>query len=350
MKHKINDNTIRRIQLTGGSSYIVSLPKEWIYKQNLKKGSLVNLVQIEDSSLCIKPEGFDLVHPLKKAIIKIFSIDSPERVVRYLISSYIQGYNIIQIKSDEPRIDTDTKIAIKDIVRKKFVGTEILSETANEITLQVLLSYKDLSINDVLIRMSSMVTSMHKDINQAIRTGDTLVAKEVINMDDEVDRFSFYLIRLLTQATKNPKNLAEIGLDNSSNCLNYRIIVKAIERTADHAVNIAKNQLEMKNCIFDQEILRNLNSISESAIEIFDAAIKAVINKNYDEAENVLNVAKAIRKNSDETLLNLNQSEFVKNCPQLSLILESTIRTYEYGKDIAEMVLNMNINDVVYEN
>ena len=42
---------VRKLQLTGGSTYIVSLPKGWVEKMGLKKGSKVNISQMDDMTL-----------------------------------------------------------------------------------------------------------------------------------------------------------------------------------------------------------------------------------------------------------------------------------------------------------
>jgi phosphate uptake regulator len=338
----------RRIQITGGSTYIISLPKSWVEKSGLSKGSRVHLIQKEDASLCIKPEMVEQPKKTRKAIITVSSGDPPESVVRRLISTYITGYNIIQIKSHDKRIDTDVKVSVKEIVRKKLVGTEILSESPEELTLQILLSYSELPINDALKRMAAMTASMHRDAIQALRSGDARLAKEVIEGDDEVNRFNLYIIRLLKLATSNPQLLDEIGIANSGMCLGYRLIAKAVERTADHAVNIARNRLSMKDFSEDQ-VLDDLGQISEAALRLFEAAVETVFMNSYAEAENIIMSAEEARRMSDEVALVINNAESTKDYPQIRLIMESIIRTSEYAKDIAEIVLNMTISDVVVE-
>ena len=49
---------IRKIQFTGKSSYIVSLPKEWVKDQGIKQGDQVNVVRQGSSVLEIKPVNF----------------------------------------------------------------------------------------------------------------------------------------------------------------------------------------------------------------------------------------------------------------------------------------------------
>lgn len=338
----------RRIQITGGSTYIISLPKSWVERSGLSKGSRVHLIQNEDTSLCIRPEMVEQPKKTRKAIITVSSGDPPGSVVRRLISTYIMGYNIIQIKSCDERIDTDVKVSVKETARKKLVGTEILSESPEELTLQILLSYSELPINDALKRMAAMTASMHRDAIQALRSGDARLAKEVIGGDDEVDRFNLYIIRLLKLATSHPQLLDEIGVANSGMCLGYRLIVKAVERTADHAVKIARNRLSMKDFGEDQ-VFDDLGRIGESALRLFEAAVETVFMSSYVEAENVIMSAEEARGMSDEVALVISKAESVKDYPQIRLIMESIIRTSEYAKDIAETVLNMTISDVVVD-
>jgi phosphate uptake regulator len=49
---KIENEEQRKLQITGGSTYILSLPKEWITRNQLKKGSAMILREQDDGSLC----------------------------------------------------------------------------------------------------------------------------------------------------------------------------------------------------------------------------------------------------------------------------------------------------------
>ena len=49
---------IRKIQFTGKSSYIVSLPKDWIKDQGLKQGDQVTVGRNGSTILEVKPVSF----------------------------------------------------------------------------------------------------------------------------------------------------------------------------------------------------------------------------------------------------------------------------------------------------
>ena len=44
---------VRRVQLTGGSSYILTLPKEWITSLNIKKNTPLGIHMQADGTLLI---------------------------------------------------------------------------------------------------------------------------------------------------------------------------------------------------------------------------------------------------------------------------------------------------------
>jgi phosphate uptake regulator len=340
---------LRKIQVTGGSTYIISLPKNWIDQMGLKRSSVVSIIQRDDMSLSIKPKGLESPDRVKKVIITINQGDKPESVVRRLVSSYLVGYNIIQIRSTEKRIDLETRFAIKDFVRKKLVGTEILSDLPNELTLQILLSYAELSVKDALRRMSIIAASMHRDAVQTLSVENPRIAKEVVNMDDEVDRFSFYVIRLLNVAIMDAHVLKESGIATLRQCLSYRLITKSVERMADHATNIAENRLVLHLVPINEDILKELNRISQSALKVFEDAMEALFDEEYAEADGVMEAAEEIRGMEDEVIHKIVKLAPVEDVPQLRLIVESIVRTAEYGADIAETVLNMAVSDAVTE-
>jgi phosphate uptake regulator len=340
---------LRKIQVTGGSTYIISLPKNWIDQMGLKRSSVVSIMQRDDMSLSIQPKGLESPDRVKKVIITINQGDKPESVVRRLVSSYLVGYNIIQIRSTEKRIDLETRFKIKDFVRKKLVGTEILSDLPNELTLQILLSYAELSVKDALRRMSIIAASMHRDAVQTLSTDNPRIAKEVVNMDDEVDRFSFYVIRLLNVAIMDAHVLKESGIATPRQCLSYRLITKSVERMADHATNIAENRLTLHLVPINEDIVKELNRISQSALKVFEDAMEALFDEEYAEADGVMEAAEETRGMEDEVIHKIVKLAPVEDVPQLRLIVESIVRTAEYGADIAETVLNMAVIDAVTE-
>ncbi len=345
MSDKFSAEEMRKIQLTGGSTYIVSLPKAWVEQMGLQRGSLVGITRLDDLSLRIHPQGEEREERQRKAIINVSDNDAPESVVRRLVSSYLIGYNIIQIKTKQDRLDPSQRYAVKDFTRKKLVGTEILSDLPKDLTLQVLLSYAELSVEDALRRMCIIAASMHRDALIALRTDDPRLAREIVGMDDEVDRFSLYIIRLLKAAISDSHILREIKLYSPRECLGYRLITKSVERMADHAVKISQNSLTLTPSSFNEEIVKELKTISEAALKIFEQSVEALFDRSYTNADKMIMSAKETREMEASVIQKIIKNASIEDVASLRLIVESILRTAEYGSDIAETVLNMTIND-----
>ncbi|MEM0095864.1 MAG: PhoU domain-containing protein [Candidatus Bathyarchaeia archaeon] len=337
---------IRRIQFTGKATYIVSLPKKWVTALGLKAGSQL-IVSQQGSSLILTPKEIAKPPPQTvEATLVISNRDEPDMVTRAIISLYLAGHNIIIVRSKDERISALQRNTIKELVRKKLVGTEIISETSNEIKLQVLLSYPELSVENAIRRMCLIAASMHDDAIQALKNLDKKLAQEVIQLDDEVDRFSLYIIRQLKAAVQNGKILKDMGLSSPRDCLGYRVIVKFVERIADHATKIAEQILTMEEKP-NETVFQKILETSTFAKTVFEEAIKSLFKKDYTLADRVISKAKMIVSLENEALREIQQNIRQKDFPSLRMIMESIRRTAEYASDIAEIVLNLNVNQII---
>lgn len=336
----------RKLQMTGGSTYIISLPKRWIARNQLKKGSSLLVREEEDGSLLILPLEMEKQEKSEEAFIGVSTEDNPSTITRKTVSAYLVGYNVIRIKAkNHQQLSSIQRNTLKTFARNLLVGTEIVTDTATELTLQVLLSYPELSIQSALRRMCIITSSMHKDAVTALKEPDHQLAKSVIATDNEVDRFQLYIIRQLKTAIQNPRILKEIGLVTSRDLLGYRLITKSVERTADHAANIAKNAMFLKKRV-DSEVFKKIEQMSELAISSFEAAIESLFRRDFNIAESVIAKAKKIISLEKEAVLSSRETE-VEEIASLRLLIESIRRTAEYASDIAEIVLNLTVESVI---
>jgi len=313
---------------------------------NLKAGSELVVLQHSDASLTLTPRN--LVRPSKpgEASIVVSQKEDPNTTMRKIVALYLVGYNLIAVKTQNERITSLQRNFIKDMTRKKLVGTEIISDSPNEMKLQVLLSYPELSVESALRRMCLIAVSMHEDSLKALKNMDKELAGNVITLDDEVDRFSLYIIRQLKAAVQSERVLKDIGLSSPRDCLGYRVIAKSVERIADHAVKIAENLLSLDDKI-DDFALEKVSEMSLFARSVFDDSIKSLFKKDYLLADSVVMKAKTIASMEDQATMAIVKKVETVEMSSLRLIMESLRRTAEYASDIAEIVLNLNVNQIV---
>ena len=333
----------RKIQFTGKSSYIVSLPKQWIQDLGLKRGDQIKVSRQGSSALQIYPPN----HQTKAIQVEdaTFEIDPEEdtsSIVRKLISLYFLGFKTINVKPKAGRLKPAQRTAIKDAVKRMLMGTEIISDSTSGITIQVLVNLLELSVDGAFKRMIHLAKSMLNDAILAVKESNFDLANEVIKTDDEVDRFGFYIIRQLKIAIQNEHMLKEMGFSNSRDCLGYRLVVKNIERTGDHAVLIAKDLIEFKKPN-RKEILEKIQEINDFAMGVLDDACLALFKGDYAQAEKTIKKSIDISK-IEKRILNATKSlRDDEEVYRIRRMVENVKRIAEYASDIAEIVLNMNV-------
>ena len=346
------NSDIRKIQFTGRSTYILSLPKKWIEEMKLKAGDHVSISRNSNNSLCITPEQEKRLNELvNEATTLVLMDEGPNTLKRKIVSIYLSGFNLINLKSKVGRIQPIQREAVREIVRRSLIGTEIIADSSDIITIQILLTLPELSVNTAVRRMFLIASSMHRDVIIALKEKNFDIANGVIKSDDEVDRFSLYILRNLVMATNNERILQEIGLKYPSDCLSYRVTVKSIERVADHATRIAIKCLEINKDI-PLSIIEKLEKLSNLALDVLTSSVEAFLRRDYnladkiaDKSENVLNYEKEIMNFLDsienKTINDQNTGANIK------LILEDIRRTVEHASDIAESAMNQTIGEII---
>jgi phosphate uptake regulator len=334
---------VRRVQLTGKSTFIVSLPKKWVDEVGMEKGDTVTVIPRKDKTLLLVPKSMKRPDKPQEIVINVAPTEKIGPIIRKVVSHYLVGYNTIRLIARGDRITSQQRRSVKDFVRRKLVGTEIISDSRDTVTLQVLLSYPELSIQDALRRMYIISTSMHKDAIIALKELNRDLAQEVVSIDDEVDRFNFYIIRQLKSAVQDDNILKELGLNKPRDCLGFRLITKSVERIADHAVSIARNILSIETPI-EKEVIEKFDHVSMYTTTLFDDAVLSLYKQDYTLADDVVERKTQLDQYEVE-LLNLisrNVSDEEAKA-SLRLVVESIRRTVEYTSDIAEIVLNLTI-------
>jgi phosphate uptake regulator len=230
-----------------------------------------------------------------------------------------------------------------------LVGTEIIADSSDLITIQVLITLPELSVNTAVRRMFLLATSMHRDALTSLTELNAELADAVIKSDDEVDRFSLYILRNLVIATKNERILNDVGLKKTSDCLSYRLAIKSIERIADHASKFAEKSLSIKETI-PLDILDNIKKMSDLSLQDLNDSVEAFLRRDYLMADKIVDRKENVQilENTIVSLLdNTDHGEFNQYKIFIKLILEDLRRTAEHASDIAEEALNQTIGEVI---
>ncbi len=326
---------IRKVQITGGSSYIVSLPKEWIKSANIKKNDPVGLIVQPDGSLLITPKISG--EPVQR--IKDFKVvPGTDRVylLRYLVGAYIAGYTTIRIAS-RGRVPTFVRQLVREFTQMA-IGQEVVSETDTSITLKDLLNPAEMPFESTVRRMSVLIRGMQKDAITALRNRDRALAEDVIVRDTEVDRLHWLVARqnqlILTDSTLSRRMNIPVNVAGY-----YFLTSRIIERIGDHATRVARNALVLIERGIDDETVSRMETASTHALDVFRRGMEAFHEGDIRKANATLKMVQDLEEECREISTRVLQYEAATAIPA-GYISDSIRGIGEYAGDICEHIIN----------
>jgi phosphate uptake regulator len=352
----------RRVQCTGRGSYIISLPKEWVEDIGLKRGSEIAFNIQPDSTLSLVPRkiaekdgNVDAAKP-KEYVINVDPKEAPESALRMIRALYAIGADIIRIRfknlKDTPKYKNDTK----NFVRDTFLGAEIIDETPDEITLQILIRHSEFGIEKAIRRMAIVALAANRDAIAYLTDRSTSLFESVLHARNDVNRLGLYIVRQLKYGIE--RNLyRELGFRTPKEFLLYRIAVNDIENIGENALNIINNigafqkliddeALYLKDPI-DEEVYGQLTSYFTQAQQLYEDAIKAVFKRDYKDAEKLISKREAMVALENELIMLISSKKMDPNVTGiLRLIFDSSRRIVDYGRNMAELTLNRTVEEL----
>jgi len=280
-----NQEYVRSIQKTGKSTFIVSLPREWVLDHRLKKGSRVLLEILNDGSLRIKPFIEEKI-PFTQEDYVVLEIKSGEdtSIERLLIAYYEAGYDMIAI-NQKPYLSEDLRREVRKTLLR-LSGLEIVEETSDKLLLQVIIDESQIPIKKTLERMENIVRSMLTDLKQSVKMDNAEILESIVERDNELDKFYFFLGRQAVLAGKGRKSSLSMGLEEAVLVLPYKAYGKCLEEMGDTLVSATRYLLSNYDLRKENrriiEILNYLEKSFEWAIRAFkegdEESIKIISN------------------------------------------------------------------------
>ena len=322
----------RKVQVTGGSTYTVSIPKTWANDNDVSAGSTVEFYP-EGDSLFMTPVGGD---DQTEGTLDITNLEDTQ-LVRAVMTMYVSGFDVIVLESG--RITNDQRGLIREATQS-LVGLEVLEETKDEIVIRDLLDSSELSIHNAVTRMRLIAASMLEDALLALRDLDRDLAHDVIQRDDDVDRLWMVVSRIFRATLRTPKASEELGLPREV-CFDYHSSARQLERIGDHATKIAHLTLEIDQEV-PADVLVAIEELHEEVVSVIDGGMDALFTDDNEEATRLANDVREQVREIDQTARGIDEllRELDPAHAQLvGLIVDSVSRTADYGGNIAETAL-----------
>jgi phosphate uptake regulator len=352
----------RRVQCTGRGSYIISLPKEWVQDLELERGSEIAFNIQPDLTLTLVPrkiqekEGRGTTSKAKEYYINIDPKENVQSTMRMIRALYAIGADIIRVHFKNIQDTAKYKNEIKNLARDKFLGSEIIDETLDEITLQILIRHSEFPIEKAVRRMAIVALSANRDAIAALKERSTCLFDSVISSHNDVNRLGLYIVRQLKYGIERSL-YRELGFRTPKEFLLYRIAVNDIESIAQNALNIINNLGSIQKLIddetlfikdpIDEEIYNQLFNFSAQAHQPYDDSIKALFKRDYKDAEKLISKRESLKPLENELIMLMSSKKLDPNIASvLRLIFDSSRRIMDYSRNMAELTLNRTVEEL----
>jgi phosphate uptake regulator len=330
---------MRKVQVTGGSTFIVSLPKRWVNEVGIKPNDTVGIVPQADGTLILTPRLSTAEEPRRK-VFHLKKEPGEKELLRWLIGAYVTGYDIIEVHQ-RPRLSTP----VREVVRKFIsltIGPEIIHEDIDDIKTRDLLSPSDLPFRTSIQRMYRLVSAMHKEACMACVGLDEAIAHDVILRDTEVDRLDWLVARQYNLLLRDPSMVERMGIPRE-HAVNFMLISRILERIGDHSYRMANQVEDLKAAKAKKKDLRPISEFSDRIVPCLDDVISALFERNGELAHESMERANEILKDLRAFGGKVAHLPADLSLP-LSTIVDSLDRTAHYTKDIGELVINYAID------
>lgn len=328
----------RKLQLAGGSTFLVSLPKRWVTTAGLKAGDTLFLETETDGSVSVRHRSEEKAE-VRRKIFEEKGEEARDHLLRKLIGAYISGFGLIEVRFPPARGPFVRRVA-REFCRL-VIGPEVIEESRNAIVIQDLSDASELNSEKCLRRMHLIVRAMLEDAILALKTSGAALAHDVAQRDQDVDRLYWMVAKQYHLAHTSPSGGS--AWSPTAGIHSHRLVAKLLERIGDHAERIAGTYSTItEGKALDPKLTKELEEASRSAVEILDKAFNSMITGDIDMANEAID-ARSHHQKLIDSLSHRVSTRKGEELLALGTVVDSLGRTASYAADIAEQAINLAV-------
>ena len=182
----------RKIQRLGTSSLVVTLPKAWVNRVNLKPGDTVYVV-VEGDSVRIIPGSLPKPEPGK--LVLELRVDEAKSLAPHIVGClYVMGHREVYIKLEEADLQVINRILEST---SRLLGAEASCQGDNTIRFNVVLDSEKIDITSYILSMVRNLSLLIQAIKNTSRESPKTDISSVKMLFNEVTRTQHFIIRYL---------------------------------------------------------------------------------------------------------------------------------------------------------
>jgi phosphate uptake regulator len=331
----------RKIQRLGPSTLAMTLPAEWTAEQGVEKGDEVTIRESGKGTLTVTPESAYAED--SEATILADDLDA-DAVERAIVGEYVLGRRVIHVTSGEALDSAHINAVYK--AETQLMGLGVIEETPERITIRCSVDPEDFTLDNLLERLENTGSTMRSEAVKALAHGNPDLAQRALNRERQANKIFVLLLRLIFTAYQNPSLARAVGLDDGFPLIGYRSVAKNLELTADNAEDIADIVLEAEGHTLDIDgaTMRRIREFTDQVDEITAAAVRAVVERDYERTVEVRELFADIGDREGDILADLPEMDN-DSLLQVREVLVSLQQTAQYAVRNAEIAANLALSE-----
>ncbi len=270
---------IRRVQVTGGSSFMITLPKTWAESVGLKKNDPVAIIPQSGGGLMLS-----LGNVLEKEDSSAIEIDAdsvPDQLALYrqLIGAYIAGFRNISVRSANPLRGTMLESISK--FTQTSIGMEIVEEDECRISMRDLMDIGEIVPQKNIRREYLLVKRMLSDFFQTASDMDIRRLDGMADRDTEVDRIHWLIQRQSRMLLRDANISASLGMDLMLSGEDDRKVLSAVAERSEGLIALLDSCIDAWEKCDPAAAEKCIREAGAEAKEISAAFVQAGIDNTH---------------------------------------------------------------------
>lgn len=338
--HPDGNMETRKVQLSGGTTYTVSLPKSWAEEHGITAGSTLSLFPNQDGSLMIEP-SLGRSSTTMSATLNI-ATDSKRAIQQRIEALHAVGFDEGTLV-DKTGHTAECRAHVEETVTD-LSGFELLEATKTRIQLMNLIDAENVDIRKSVLRLRLVTLGMHRDAVKSVLENNSVLAKRVIDRDSEADKLFAMVTRHFRRALSDLREVEKLEY-NRDELFEYYYTSRQLERIADHAEKIARFTLDPETEI-PSSFADRITELSYTSRQVVDNAADVILeDAGIEGAYSALTKRDALAAEIEDTDRELYTHKNPAEAYVVGLLLDSIRRTAEYGGNIASIAVQQVTRD-----
>ena len=340
---------VRTLLKLGKSSLVVVLPKDWLKEVGLKSGDKVLIRQEDDGSIKIIPANISTLQTTTRSriVINIDKCSEEDLIQRLLVANYLVGNDNVVLMTKKEPISPELLKNVREVI-SKLRGFEIIEQRPNFIVLQCMMDATKFSMENLVGRILALILSMADYVRKAFEEGNKEYLKEIIFLENELDRIYWFGVRQLLMVQKNRALAKFVGIESALHILGNRTILKVLELAGDYLEEIARDLEKIDWSILDEyvEFRNSFADLINGIEDIIGDTLRAYNGLDIFLANSILRriseLETKVRELTDKVM------ERIEDVKTGSFIIKSLTRFLDMAKSIGvvcEIVINRAMED-----